>query len=178
MICARTVGRCHTVSQCRSVWRIVGLGPAGVAAVEAGSGRGAPESRVYGLGVTVRQEGVGFCGPGTCPPDGRIPLILTPCSSRCGTRSRSFPRRQRGSVVQCFFWGSSSGAMRLALRTCSGRQLRPATAWVSCSPETGMLIFPRKRGTFPEASRQGSFGRHFAALPTVSRLSICSQNRF
>jgi len=129
-------------------------------------------------GDSASRVGAGFCGPGTCPPDGRIPLILTPCSSRCGTRSRSFPRRQRGSVVQCFFWGSSSGAMRLALRTCSGRQLRPATAWVSCSPETGMLIFPRKRGTFPEAPRQGSFGRHFAALPTVSRLSICSQNRF
>ena len=39
-----------------------------------------------------------------------------------------------------------------SVRTCLARHLRPATAWGSCSPETGMLIFPRKRGTFPEAS--------------------------
>ncbi len=39
-----------------------------------------------------------------------------------------------------------------SVRTCLARHLRPATAWGSCSPETGMLVFPRKRGTFPEAS--------------------------
>jgi len=39
----------HTVNQRRNVWRIVDSGPAGVVAVETGTGREALEDRVYGL---------------------------------------------------------------------------------------------------------------------------------
>ncbi|MCS3701358.1 hypothetical protein GGQ20_002688 [Salinibacter ruber] len=51
----------------------------------------------------------------------------------------------------------------------------------SCEPRArSVAAFPAQNGFCIHlvAPLQGSFGRHFAVLPTVSRLSVCSRNRF
>jgi hypothetical protein len=57
-----------------------------------------------------------------------------------------------------------------SVRTCLARQLRPATAWGSCSPETGMLIFPRKRGAPSQKRRERSEDARGHCVPSAEWL--------